>query len=64
MAIRVAGDIKAPSIIANVVVDIVLLASDFNNVKFVYRNRFANKLVDVVAKRSSPSLYFPNCFYS
>lgn len=40
--------INAPSIISNIVTDILILASAVRNIKFVYHNRQANTLTDII----------------
>lgn len=41
------GDIKAPSYMANIIADILMIALI---IRIVYWNRYANKLADAVAK--------------
>lgn len=54
--------IKASSQISVIIGDIIVLAKAFRKIKFMYRNRFADKLVDKIAKKDL-SIYFPKCCY-
>lgn len=42
--------LEAPSIISNIVMVIVLLDSMIRNIKFDYCNKYAYKLVDMIAR--------------
>lgn len=43
---------KPPSQIFNLVEDIITCTRTLENIKFLYRNRFANALADKLAKRA------------
>lgn len=53
IAIRaIMGAIKALNTITNIIEDILVLASAIRNIKFVYRNRHANILADIIARKA------------
>lgn len=50
------GAIKTPSIITNIVANILALASVVRSIKFVYCNRHANTLVDAIVRKAYPCI--------
>lgn len=49
--LAIAGAVKAPSLVSNIVADIVVLTSAVRNIKFIYYNKYVNKLDETKAKK-------------
>lgn len=46
------GATKAPGIILNIVEDVVMLAATVRDIKFVYCNRYANRLANTITRKT------------
>lgn len=46
------GASKVPSQISNIIIDIIVLALAIKNIKFMYCNKYTNKLADTVARKA------------